>query len=63
MNFNVVFLDHLNSFFFFNRIEAIYRIEVKQKKKSHSLLIPFLLIELETVGNIHFEEGTRSDDW
>nr|XP_040130683.1 leucine-rich repeat-containing protein 9 isoform X9 [Ictidomys tridecemlineatus] len=46
-----------------DEIEAIYRIEVKQKKKSHGLLIPFLLIELETVGNIHFEEGTRSDDW
>uniref|UniRef100_G3U8Y1 Leucine rich repeat containing 9 n=1 Tax=Loxodonta africana TaxID=9785 RepID=G3U8Y1_LOXAF len=46
-----------------DEIEAIYLIERKQKKKSHSLLIPFLLIELETVGNIHFEEGTRSDDW
>ena len=58
------FLEHFNSFIFFlNRIEGIYRIEVKQKKKSHTLLIPFLLIELETVGNIHFEEGTRSDDW
>ncbi|XP_012511481.1 PREDICTED: leucine-rich repeat-containing protein 9 [Propithecus coquereli] len=46
-----------------DEIEAIYHIEVKQKKKTHGLLIPFLLIELETVGNIHFEEGTRSDDW
>uniref|UniRef100_A0A452UDS9 Leucine-rich repeat-containing protein 9 n=1 Tax=Ursus maritimus TaxID=29073 RepID=A0A452UDS9_URSMA len=46
-----------------DEIEAIYRVEVKQKKKSHGLLIPFLLIELETVGNIHFEEGTRYDDW
>ncbi|XP_034499271.1 leucine-rich repeat-containing protein 9 isoform X2 [Ailuropoda melanoleuca] len=46
-----------------DEIEAIYRVEVKLKKKSHGLLIPFLLIELETVGNIHFEEGTRSDDW
>nr|XP_054369913.1 leucine-rich repeat-containing protein 9 [Mirounga angustirostris] len=46
-----------------DEIEAIYRVEVKQKKRSHGLLIPFLLIELETVGNIHFEEGTRSDDW
>uniref|UniRef100_A0A8C0WVT3 U2A'/phosphoprotein 32 family A C-terminal domain-containing protein n=1 Tax=Castor canadensis TaxID=51338 RepID=A0A8C0WVT3_CASCN len=46
-----------------DEIEAIYRTEVKQKKKSHGLLTPFLLIELETVGNIHFEEGTRSDDW
>ncbi|KAF5922784.1 hypothetical protein HPG69_013129 [Diceros bicornis minor] len=46
-----------------DEIEAIYHLEVKQKKKSHGLLIPFFLIELETVGNIHFEEGTRSDDW
>ncbi|XP_055217915.1 leucine-rich repeat-containing protein 9 [Gorilla gorilla gorilla] len=46
-----------------DEIEAIYHIEVKQKKKSHGLLIPLLLIELETVGNFHFEEGTRSDDW
>ncbi|XP_030880362.1 leucine-rich repeat-containing protein 9 [Leptonychotes weddellii] len=46
-----------------DEIEAIYRVEVKQKKRSHGLLIPFLLIELENVGNIHFEEGTRSDDW
>ncbi|XP_060030856.1 leucine-rich repeat-containing protein 9 isoform X2 [Erinaceus europaeus] len=46
-----------------DEIETIYHTEVKQKKKSHGLLIPFLLIELETVGNIHFEEGTCSDDW
>ncbi|XP_074249270.1 leucine-rich repeat-containing protein 9 isoform X2 [Saimiri boliviensis] len=46
-----------------DEIEAIYHTEVKQKKKSHGLLIPFLLIELETVGNFHFEEGTQSDDW
>ncbi|XP_039096685.1 leucine-rich repeat-containing protein 9 [Hyaena hyaena] len=46
-----------------DEIEAVYRVEVKQKKKSHGLLIPLLLTELETVGNIHFEEGTRSDDW
>ncbi|XP_037596403.1 leucine-rich repeat-containing protein 9 [Cebus imitator] len=46
-----------------DEIEAVYHIEVKQKKKSHGLLIPFLLIELETVGNFHFEEGTQSDDW
>ncbi|XP_055989754.1 leucine-rich repeat-containing protein 9 [Sorex fumeus] len=46
-----------------DEIEAVYHMEVKQKKKSHGLLISFLLIELESVGNIHFEEGTRSDDW
>nr|XP_021516480.1 leucine-rich repeat-containing protein 9-like [Meriones unguiculatus] len=46
-----------------HEIETIYHIEVKQTKKRRGLLIPFLLTELETVGNIHFEEGTRSDDW
>uniref|UniRef100_A0A8C6QC73 Leucine rich repeat containing 9 n=1 Tax=Nannospalax galili TaxID=1026970 RepID=A0A8C6QC73_NANGA len=46
-----------------DEIEAVYRSEVKQKKKSYSLLTPFLLTELETVGNIHFEEGTQCDDW
>lgn len=50
-------------YFVCGRIEAIYRTEVKQKKKSHGLLTPFLLTELETVGNIHFEEGTRADEW
>ncbi|XP_036887666.1 leucine-rich repeat-containing protein 9 [Sturnira hondurensis] len=46
-----------------DEIEAIYCTEVKQKKKSRGLLIPFLFIELESVGNILFEEGTQSDDW
>ncbi|XP_041514377.1 leucine-rich repeat-containing protein 9 isoform X2 [Microtus oregoni] len=46
-----------------NEIEAVYHIEVRQTKKSHGLLTPFLLTELETVGNIHFEEGTQADDW
>ncbi|XP_075387944.1 leucine-rich repeat-containing protein 9 [Tenrec ecaudatus] len=46
-----------------DEIEEMYHTEVKKRKKSHGLLIPCLLIELETVGNIHFEEGTHSDDW
>ncbi|KAK1339260.1 hypothetical protein QTO34_019939 [Cnephaeus nilssonii] len=46
-----------------DEIETIYRTETKRKKKSSGLLIPFLSIELETVGNIHFEEGTRADEW
>lgn len=55
--------EPLRVYFVSGRIEAIYRTEVKQKKKSHGLLTPFLLTELETVGNIHFEEGTRADEW
>ncbi|XP_045436000.1 leucine-rich repeat-containing protein 9 isoform X2 [Pipistrellus kuhlii] len=46
-----------------DEIETNYCIETKRKKKTSGLLIPFLSMELETVGNIHFEEGTRSDDW
>lgn len=60
---SVVASDSLHVYFVSGRIEAIYRTEVKQKKKSHGLLTPFLLTELETVGNIHFEEGTRADEW
>ncbi|XP_072485470.1 leucine-rich repeat-containing protein 9 isoform X4 [Notamacropus eugenii] len=46
-----------------DEIEILYQNEVKRKKKKHGLLVPFLFIELETVGNIKFEEGTPSHDW
>uniref|UniRef100_A0A8C4VCK0 Leucine rich repeat containing 9 n=1 Tax=Gopherus evgoodei TaxID=1825980 RepID=A0A8C4VCK0_9SAUR len=52
---------------FWNRkldeIEKIYQMEVKKKKKSNSLVVQFLLTELETVGNTRFEEGSPSDSW
>uniref|UniRef100_A0A8C8RA21 Leucine rich repeat containing 9 n=1 Tax=Pelusios castaneus TaxID=367368 RepID=A0A8C8RA21_9SAUR len=52
---------------FWNRkldeIEKIYQMEVKKKKKSNSLVVQFLFTELETVGNIRFEEGSPSDSW
>ncbi|XP_027698721.1 leucine-rich repeat-containing protein 9 [Vombatus ursinus] len=46
-----------------DEIETLYQNEVKRKKKKYGLLVPFLFIELETVGNIQFEEGTPSHDW
>ncbi|XP_038612832.1 leucine-rich repeat-containing protein 9 isoform X2 [Tachyglossus aculeatus] len=46
-----------------DEIESVYQVEVKRKKESYSLSVPFLLTELETVGNIRFEEGTPSDAW
>ncbi|XP_056666815.1 leucine-rich repeat-containing protein 9 isoform X1 [Monodelphis domestica] len=46
-----------------DEIEILYQNEVKRKKKKHGLLVPFLFIELETVGNIQFEEGSTSHDW
>lgn len=61
VSFHIIWISALH--FISGRIEAIYHIEVRQKKKSHGLLTPFLLTELETVGNIHFEEGTEADDW
>ncbi|XP_042669554.1 leucine-rich repeat-containing protein 9 [Centrocercus urophasianus] len=52
---------------FWNRkldeIEKYYLTEMKKKKKSFNLLVQFLLLELETVGNIHFEEGVSNSPW
>ncbi|XP_021258394.1 leucine-rich repeat-containing protein 9-like isoform X2 [Numida meleagris] len=52
---------------FWNRkldeIEKDYQMEIKKKKKSFNLLVQFLLLELETVGNIHFEEGLSNKPW
>uniref|UniRef100_A0A8D2KR37 Leucine rich repeat containing 9 n=1 Tax=Varanus komodoensis TaxID=61221 RepID=A0A8D2KR37_VARKO len=45
------------------RIEAIYQVEIKKKKKDNNLMVQFLLTELETVGNIRFEEGSPTDVW
>uniref|UniRef100_A0A803SPY2 Leucine rich repeat containing 9 n=1 Tax=Anolis carolinensis TaxID=28377 RepID=A0A803SPY2_ANOCA len=38
-------------------------VEVKKKKKNSNLAVQFLLTELESVGNIRFEEGSPSDAW
>uniref|UniRef100_A0A4W3GU67 Leucine rich repeat containing 9 n=1 Tax=Callorhinchus milii TaxID=7868 RepID=A0A4W3GU67_CALMI len=40
-----------------------YEKEVKQTMENHDFSIQYLLIELETVGNVRFEEGTPSDMW
>ncbi|XP_061469286.1 leucine-rich repeat-containing protein 9 isoform X2 [Rhineura floridana] len=45
------------------RVETIYQVEVKKKKKASNLAVQFLLTELETVGNTRFEEGSPSDTW
>ncbi|XP_010216399.1 PREDICTED: leucine-rich repeat-containing protein 9-like [Tinamus guttatus] len=52
---------------FWNRkldeIEKNYEMEIQKKKKSFNLVVQFLLTELETVGNIHFEEGLSNNPW
>ncbi|XP_015721244.1 leucine-rich repeat-containing protein 9 isoform X3 [Coturnix japonica] len=52
---------------FWNRkldeIEKEYQMEMKKKKKSFNLLLQFLFLELETVGNIHLEEGFPHNPW
>lgn len=37
--------------------------EIKKKKKSFNLVVQFLLMELETVGNVRFEEGLSNHPW
>ncbi|XP_066854581.1 leucine-rich repeat-containing protein 9 isoform X2 [Anser cygnoides] len=52
---------------FWNRkldeIERDYQVEMKKKKKSFNLVEQFLLMELEAVGNIRFEEGLSNNPW
>lgn len=47
----------------FCRIEKDYQMEIKKKKKSFNLVVQFLLMELETVGNVRFEEGLSNNPW
>ncbi|XP_015205713.2 leucine-rich repeat-containing protein 9 isoform X1 [Lepisosteus oculatus] len=44
-------------------IETRYQQDVKRAAESTGLMVHFLLIELETVGNIRFEEGSSADTW
>lgn len=45
------------------RIESIYQVEAKKKKRTSNLAVQFLLTELESVGNTRFEEGSPNDVW
>ncbi|KAM9294045.1 leucine-rich repeat-containing protein 9 [Gastrophryne carolinensis] len=46
-----------------DEIEFFHEKEVSRTKESFNLLVQFLQTELETVGNIRFEEGNVSDSW
>ncbi|NWX82753.1 LRRC9 protein, partial [Nothoprocta pentlandii] len=70
-NLEKVFLQKINALkeriTFWNgkldEIEKYYEMEVQKKKKSFNLVVQFLLMELETVGNIRFEEGLSNNPW
>ncbi|XP_018417573.1 PREDICTED: leucine-rich repeat-containing protein 9-like [Nanorana parkeri] len=44
-------------------IDGFHEKEVARTKESFDLLVQFLQTELETVGNVRFEEGAPSDTW
>ncbi|XP_009668984.2 leucine-rich repeat-containing protein 9 [Struthio camelus] len=46
-----------------DEIEKSYQMEIKKKRKSFNLVVQFLLMELETVGNVCFEEGLSNNPW
>nr|ARS01405.1 leucine-rich repeat-containing protein 9-like protein [Oncorhynchus nerka] len=52
---------------FWNRkleeIESWYQRDLAQATKRNEMMVHFLLMELETVGNIRFEEGCSTDPW
>ncbi|NXD08865.1 LRRC9 protein, partial [Nothocercus nigrocapillus] len=70
-NLEKAFLQKINALkeriTFWNRkldeIEKNYKMEIQKKKKSSNLVVQFLLMELETVGNIRFEEGLSNNPW
>ncbi|KAG9481289.1 hypothetical protein GDO78_010496 [Eleutherodactylus coqui] len=46
-----------------DEIDSLHEKEVARTEQSFDLLAQFLQTELETVGNVRFEEGTPSDSW
>uniref|UniRef100_A0A8B9JUF2 Leucine-rich repeat-containing protein 9-like n=1 Tax=Astyanax mexicanus TaxID=7994 RepID=A0A8B9JUF2_ASTMX len=44
-------------------VEACFRRNITQALDRKELMVQFLVMELETVGNIRFEEGNTSDAW
>ncbi|KAI4885617.1 hypothetical protein NFI96_019058, partial [Prochilodus magdalenae] len=44
-------------------VEACFQRDVTQASDRKELIVQFLVMELETVGNIRFEEGNTSDAW
>ncbi|XP_062326280.1 leucine-rich repeat-containing protein 9 [Osmerus eperlanus] len=44
-------------------IESRYQWDMAQAANSNELMVHFLQMELETVGNIRFEEGCSTDPW
>uniref|UniRef100_A0A4W5RBH2 Leucine rich repeat containing 9 n=1 Tax=Hucho hucho TaxID=62062 RepID=A0A4W5RBH2_9TELE len=47
----------------FCRIESWYQRDLAQATNRNEMMVYFLLMELETVGNIRFEEGCSTDPW
>lgn len=45
------------------RAEVQYKRELKLATDRKEMMEHFLVLELETVGNIRLEEGTASDTW
>uniref|UniRef100_A0A8C5N450 Leucine rich repeat containing 9 n=1 Tax=Leptobrachium leishanense TaxID=445787 RepID=A0A8C5N450_9ANUR len=48
---------------YLDQIDHSYECEEAKTKESFDLLVQFLQTELETVGNVRFEEGSPSDAW
>uniref|UniRef100_A0A3B3TFY9 Leucine rich repeat containing 9 n=1 Tax=Paramormyrops kingsleyae TaxID=1676925 RepID=A0A3B3TFY9_9TELE len=44
-------------------VEIHHQAELSLATERKNLLVHFLVMELETVGNIHFEEGSSADPW
>lgn len=52
-----------NVCFFVFRIKACYEQDLAQATSRMEYTVQFLLMELESVGNIRLEEGCSTDPW
>ena len=47
----------------YNRVEAFYKETVSRFRESANMLVNRMVVELESGGNVRFEEGSPSDLW
>lgn len=53
----------MSVFCFFLRVVSCHQHNVALASDRKEMMVHFLLLELETVGNIRFEEGNTSEPW
>lgn len=59
----IIIRFHVIHVFLHLRVESCHQHNVTLASNRKEMMVHFLLLELETVGNIRFEEGNTGDPW